>query len=71
MPVGLGIGATQVGCEVISPTRAAGRPPIMTVADPIATIPGPPGTQEANTQGTVVLVTCAAGIPPISTVGTP
>ena len=70
-PTGLGIGATQVGWLVKSPTRAAGNPPIMTVADPLATMPGPPGTQPGSMQGVVVLVKVAAGCPPISTVGTP
>ncbi|GGC29124.1 hypothetical protein GCM10011504_04140 [Siccirubricoccus deserti] len=55
----------------MSPTRAAGMPPISTVIDPSKTIPGPPGTQAARVQGAVVLVTVAAGWPPISTVGTP
>ena len=70
-PTGLGIGATQVGWLVRSPTRAAGNPPIMTVADPRATMPGPPGTQVGSMHGVVVLVTVAAGCPPIITVGTP
>jgi hypothetical protein len=43
----------------------------MTVVDPMMTIPGPPGTQPGRTHGTVVLVSVAAGIKPIMTVGTP
>jgi hypothetical protein len=34
LPVGLGMGATQLGCIVGSPTRAAGILPISTVAEP-------------------------------------
>ena len=44
-PVGAGMGATQPGCDVISPTRAAGIFSINTVADPCAIMPGPLGTQ--------------------------
>ena len=60
-PTGDGMGATQVVCAVMSFTRAAGSPPIRTVAEPIATMPGPAGTQDGKTQGVVVLVTRAAG----------
>jgi len=60
-PVGLGIGATQAAWAVRSLTLAAGRPPIMTFADPITTVPGPPGTQPGSVHGVVVLVTRAAG----------
>jgi hypothetical protein len=51
--------------------RAAGSPPIITVAEPLAIIPGPPGTQLGSTQGTVVSVTRAAGEPAMSTLGWP
>ena len=34
VPVGLGIGATQAACVVISPTRAAGIFAMSTVGDP-------------------------------------
>jgi len=71
LPVGLGIGATQLGWEVMSPSRAAGRLPTSTVAEPLAMMPGPAGTQDASTQGTVVSVTRAAGMEPINTVGWP
>jgi len=70
-PVGLGMGATQAGWVVMSLTLAAGRPPIMTVADPMMTVPGPPGTQPGRVHGVVMLVTRAAGCFPISTVNMP
>ena len=69
LPVGLGIGATQLGCAVMSPSRAAGRPPMMTVVEPMAIMPGPAGTQGTSMQGRVVSVIRAAGREPISTVG--
>jgi len=71
LPTGLGIGATQLAWVVRSLTRAAGKPPIKTVADPMLTIPGPAGTQPGSIQGVVVDVTVAAGMFPIKTVGTP
>ena len=52
MPLGPGMGPTQLGWVVGSPTRAAGRPPIVTVAEPFAIIAGPPGTQ-GSVQGVV------------------
>ncbi len=61
LPTGEGMGATQDECVVISFTLAAGKPPIMTVVDPIVTMPGPPGTQPGKRHGVVVLVTVAAG----------
>ena len=70
-PEGEGIGATQLGCAVLSLARAAGSIPIMTVAEPLAIMPGPAGVQLASIQGLVVLVAVAAGFPPIITVGTP
>lgn len=69
LPTGLGIGATQLACAVMSFALAAGMLPIMTVADPFAIIPGPAGTQLGRLQGTVVSATRAAGEPPINTVG--
>ncbi len=69
-PVGLGIGATHDTKATISPSRAAGIIPIMTVADPLAIIPGPPGTHEGIMQGFVILVTTAACKLLIITVGT-
>ena len=71
LPVGEGIGATHVECAVISPTRAAGRPPILTVADPLDIIPGPAGTHDGSMHGFVVSVTRAAGCPQILTVISP
>lgn len=71
LPVGLGIGATQVGWEVRSPARAAGWPPIRTVKDPLAITPGPAGVQGTNVQGLVTSVTRAAGLDPINTFGCP
>lgn len=71
MPTGLGIGATQLGCDVMSPSLAAGIFAMITVADAIAIMPGPPGTQGIKVQIFVVSVTRAAGGPPMSTVGAP
>ena len=71
IPVGLGIGATHDECRVWSPTRAAGKPPIRTVAEPLMIMPGPAGMQPGNMQGIVIDVMVAAGIPPIKTVGAP
>jgi hypothetical protein len=74
LPVGEGIsggGTVQAGCDVMSPTRAAGSPPINTVEDPLAISPGPAGTQVGSEQLTVVSLTLAAGLPPINTVASP
>jgi hypothetical protein len=49
-------------------TRAAGFPPMSTVAEPNETTPGPPGTQLAKLHGAVWLPMTAAGWPPMSTV---
>jgi hypothetical protein len=68
-PVGDGIGATQALCAVMSPARAAGMFEIITELDPLAIIPGPPGTQGTIMQGTDMSLTRAAGMPPIRTVG--
>lgn len=70
LPVGLGIGATHDVKATRSPTRAAGLPPIITVIEPIATTPGPPGTHGGTVHGPVMLPTVAAGRLPIMTVGT-
>lgn len=70
-PAGLGIGPTHAGWEVMSVSRAAGNPPIMTVADPFAIMPGPPGTQLGRVHGAVVSVARAAGEPAISTLACP
>lgn len=43
----------------------------MTVAEPMAIIPGPPGTQEGSEQIAVVSLTRAAALPPIITFGAP
>lgn len=71
MPVGLGIGATQVGCRLISLTRAAGMLPTNTVIEPRPITPGPAGTQGTIEQGAVISRERAAGIPPRRTVGCP
>lgn len=70
LPVGLGMGATQLGKFTKSPRRAAGRKLIITEDEPFATIPGAPGTQVGIVQGLVMLVTTAAGRLPIITVVT-
>ena len=70
-PVGLGIGATQLACAVISPARAAGILPIKVLNDPLAMIPGPAGTHPGNVQGPDMSDTRAAGLFPIRTVGQP
>ena len=61
MPVKPGIGATHELCMVMSPTRAAGMPPIKTVAEALAIIPGPAGTHPGNIQGAVISPILAAG----------
>src|SRR6186997_1700040 len=71
LPVGAGMGATQPEWAVKSPARAAGKLAIMTVAEPLAIIPGPLGTHVGRVQGAVVSETRAAGEPPIRTVGAP
>ena len=68
-PVGLGIGATQLGWLVISLRRAAGMLPMSTVPEPMVIIPGPAGTHAGSMQGTVVSVTRAAGRLPMRTLG--
>ena len=55
----------------MSPTRAAGKLSIMTVAEPLAIMPGPAGTHDGSVQILVKSVTLAAGLPPIITVGAP
>ena len=69
LPVGLGIGATHEANATMSPIRAAGSIPISTVAEPLATKPGPPGTQEGSRHGSVMVVTTAAWRLLIMTVG--
>lgn len=69
LPVGDGIGATQLACAVMSPALAAGNLEIMTVTEPFAIIPGPAGTHGTSVQILVISVARAAGILPISTVG--
>jgi hypothetical protein len=69
LPVGIGIGATQVAWAVMSPIRAAGRLPTRTVVDATLIIPGPAGTQLGNIHGWVISVVRALGWPPISTLG--
>jgi len=55
----------------MSLTLAAGIFETMTVMDPFATMPGPPGTQPGNIQGADLHVAVAAGILLIITVGFP
>jgi hypothetical protein len=50
VPAGPGTGPTHAANATMSPTRAAGKFPIITVADPFAMIPGPPGTHDAIVQ---------------------
>jgi hypothetical protein len=59
-----------MACDVVSPALAAGKLLIITVPDPFAMMPGPPGAQ-AIEQGTVWSETRAALKPPILTVGEP
>jgi hypothetical protein len=49
-------------CTVLSPMRAAGLPPIKTVADPLMMVSGGPAQVQRSP-------TLAAGMPPIMTVG--
>lgn len=70
LPTGPGIGATQLVWTVMSMARAAGSFMTMTVAEPLAIMPGPPGTQPGSMQGRDWLVTTAAAILPIFTMGT-
>lgn len=51
LPTGLGMGATHVKWAVMSLARAAGSLAMVTVADPLATMPGPAGTQLGSMQG--------------------
>ncbi len=69
LPKGLGIGATQLGKLTTSPSRAAGKPPVNTLMEPLKTMPGPAGTHVGIRQGWVWLVTTAAGRLLIRTVG--
>ena len=71
LPVGLGMGATQEAWFTRSPTRAAGRPPMSTVVEPMAMMPGPAGMQDGRRHGSLMDDTTAAGKPLMSTVGTP
>lgn len=65
------MGATQVGCTVVSKSRAAGILPMSTVTDVFRMIPGPAGTQAGSVQILVMSVMRAAGNLPTSTVGHP
>src|SRR5699024_3616088 len=71
LPTGEGMGATQLGCEVRSPARAAGCFWISTLLEPWAITPGPAGTQGASVQILVMSPPRAAGILPISTLLAP
>jgi hypothetical protein len=68
LPTGAGIGAMHAACEVMSLTRAAGRPPMITFVDPIVITPGPLGTQDGSVHGVLMLPTTAAGMLLIITV---
>src|SRR3954468_17760704 len=69
-PVGDGIGATHAAKFAMSPTRAAGRLPIMTFGDPCDMRPGPFGMHVGSEHGWVMLPSTAAGWLEISTFGT-
>jgi len=69
LPVGDGIGATQVAKATKSSFRAAGRLLIITVADPLAISPGPAGTQLGSMHGLDISETRAAPLLLIFTVG--
>lgn len=69
--MGEGIGAAQAEWAVLSPARAAGMLAIITVAEPLAIMPGPPGAQPASMQGLDWSVARAAAAPPIFTVAAP
>ncbi len=56
LPVGEGIGATQLACAVMSPARAAGILPTNTVVDALVMMPGPAGTHGISVQGLVMSV---------------
>ena len=71
LPVGEGIGATQLACWVKSPTRAAGSLSTNTVDEPCAMIPGPAGTHEGSKHGFDMSVARAAAILSYFTVGEP
>jgi len=68
LPTGLGIGAIQDGCAVLSPALAAWRELMSTVIDPTAIMPGPAGMHGGVKHGIVMSETRAAGKLPISTV---
>jgi len=51
LPTGAGIGATQLVWEVMSFTRAMGFLQAITEVEPIAIMPGPPGTHPGSIHG--------------------
>ena len=65
------MGATQLVWDVMSFTRATGFLQAITDVEPMATIPGPPGTQPGNIQGSDWSITTAAGILHTMTVAAP
>jgi hypothetical protein len=69
LPVGLGMGPTQLGQVTISPRRADGFPLTITDDEPTETNPGAAGGHGAIKQGTVMLMTVAAGKLLIITLG--
>ena len=71
MPTGDGMGATHEVWAVISLIRAAGIIENLTVIEPFATIPGPPGTHPGIIQGSDLHRAVTAGLFAIITVGFP
>ena len=71
LPTGEGMGATHEVCAVISLIRAAGIMENLTVIEPLATIPGPPGTHPGIMQGIDLHNAVTAGLFAIITVGFP
>ena len=65
------MGATQEVWAVMSLIRAAGIIEILTVIDPLVTIPGPPGTQPGIMQGADLQSAVTAGLLATMTVGLP
>lgn len=70
-PVGDGIGATHEAWAVSSPARAAASFMIVTVAEPLEIMPGPPGAQVGSEHGLDMSDKRAAAAPPMVTVAAP
>ena len=71
LPTGDGMGATHDVCAVMSLIRAAGIIENLTVIEPLATIPGPPGTHPGIIHGIDLHSAVTAGLFAIMTVGLP